>query len=424
MLGLEWIMTSQCWRVALVLAVSAAMFQDPAQAGDLKIPLLGKSEITPVQQLNRNGVKELEKHRLDKAKQLFYRAYLLDPDNPFTLNNLGYVAELEGDADRALRYYQLSSQTVSKAVIALATRPGLKGQEIGAAFATLQVPQLEANKENVQAISLLGQGRVAEAEVVLKKALTADPANPFTQNNLGYVMEIEGNLPAALRYYRAAAARRSQQTVVIAPDQKWRGRPISQVAFENAQLVSQALAQGEDLDTQVARLNREGVAAINHNDAEAARQLFRKAHQLEPHNAFALNNMGYLAEMDGDPETAETYYREAQEAAGAHQQVTFATNRQAEGRSMGDVAENNGNDMGAEIEARQELRRRRGGPIELLRRGGAAANSSPTTQPATERPGPAENNPKQEPPLPVAPPPLPAPQLPDRTTPPPSDPQN
>jgi Flp pilus assembly protein TadD len=36
-----------------------------------------------------------------KAKAIFYKAYLLDPGNPFTLNNLGYVAELEGQEDRA-----------------------------------------------------------------------------------------------------------------------------------------------------------------------------------------------------------------------------------------------------------------------------------------------------------------------------------
>src|SRR5258706_9350630 len=67
-----------------------------AHAGDLKIPLPQRSKLTPVQRLNREGVDAIRNHRYEKAKALFYKAYLFDPDDPFTLNNLGYVSELEG----------------------------------------------------------------------------------------------------------------------------------------------------------------------------------------------------------------------------------------------------------------------------------------------------------------------------------------
>src|SRR5262249_12360803 len=76
----------------------------PSRAQDWHLPLPKKSDYTPVQQLNRDGVKALQKHDMNKAKTLFYKAYLIDPDDPFTLNNLGYVAELEGELDRAQRY--------------------------------------------------------------------------------------------------------------------------------------------------------------------------------------------------------------------------------------------------------------------------------------------------------------------------------
>src|SRR5437870_7101950 len=140
---------------AIVLCLAAALFSLPAMAGDLRIPIPTRSKPTPVQQLNREGVKAVEKRQYDKAKKLFYRAYLLDPDDPFTLNNLGYISELQGDADRALKYYELSSKNASQAKIDIASRPALKGKPIQDAFATLAVPELKANKANVQAISLM-----------------------------------------------------------------------------------------------------------------------------------------------------------------------------------------------------------------------------------------------------------------------------
>jgi Flp pilus assembly protein TadD len=406
-------LTTVCCLLLVVIATQPEM----SMAGDVKLPLPGKDTATPIQRLNRDGVKELEKHKLESAKQLFYRAYLMDPNDPFTLNNLGYVAELEGDADRALRYYELSSQSTSEAKISLATKPGLKGHDIRDAYSAVQVPELKANKANVQAIGLLGQGRVSEAEAALRRALAEVPASPFTLNNLGYVMEIEGDQQAALRYYNSAAATHSQETVVIAPDARWRGQPIGRVAFENARVVSQVIARGEDLNAQVARLNMRGVAAINHNDPQAARQFFQQAYQLDPHNAFSLNNMGYLAEMNGDPESAESYYQEAQTTLGIKQRVTYATRREAEGKTMSSVAGTNETVVDTRIEALSEIKRRQEGPLVLKRRGNAAdqktaAPAADTTQqPASTT---QEQGRKQEPPLPVATPALPSPQLPEQ----------
>src|SRR5262245_2784643 len=89
--------------VALLLIPLSAVTQE------IHFPLPKKSDYTPVQQLNRDGVAALQKHDLGKAKRLFYKAYLIDPNDPFTLNNLGYAAELEGDLDRAQRYYDQAS---------------------------------------------------------------------------------------------------------------------------------------------------------------------------------------------------------------------------------------------------------------------------------------------------------------------------
>jgi Flp pilus assembly protein TadD len=50
-------------------------------------------------------LKQVKKQRYEKAAELFYKAYLYDPSDPFTLNNLGYVSELQGELDRAHKFY-------------------------------------------------------------------------------------------------------------------------------------------------------------------------------------------------------------------------------------------------------------------------------------------------------------------------------
>src|SRR5581483_11127129 len=86
---------SRLGRVAIVaasaiLGLSAA---DLAGAQSIKITLPRHSQLTPVQRLNRDGVDAVRKHDYGKAEELFYKAYLYDPSDPFTLNNLGYIAE-------------------------------------------------------------------------------------------------------------------------------------------------------------------------------------------------------------------------------------------------------------------------------------------------------------------------------------------
>src|SRR5881275_1065441 len=99
-----------------------------AEEKTLRISIPKRSKPTPVQALNRDGVKAVEKHDYAKAKKLFYKAYLLDPDDPFTLNNLGYIAELEGDVDRAQRFYELAGEQNSEAVVDKASSEQAKGR--------------------------------------------------------------------------------------------------------------------------------------------------------------------------------------------------------------------------------------------------------------------------------------------------------
>jgi tetratricopeptide (TPR) repeat protein len=99
-------------------------------ARDLHFTLPRPSHLTPVQKLNRDGVEEIRKRSYQKAEALFYKAYLLDPDDPFTLNNLGYVSELQGQVDRAQRFYKLAAQQSTDAIIDQASSKQLQGHSV------------------------------------------------------------------------------------------------------------------------------------------------------------------------------------------------------------------------------------------------------------------------------------------------------
>ena len=304
-----------------------------------------------------------------KAKKLFYKAYLLDPDDPFTLNNLGYIAELEGDVDRAQRFYQLSQDQKSQATVDRASNDEIKGKTVGEIAGHAQTGNVQSNVLNVQAISLLNKDRVAEADAVLQKALRIDPRNPFTLNNMGYTKEKEGELEAAINYYRAAADARSDEPVIVTVNKSWRGRAISKVAASNAKKVQSALAKEDTTNAKVARLNQRGVSALNRNDRAAALKYFTEAYKLNPDDAFALNNMGYVAELNGDRESANFYYGKAKEADNHERHVTLASRAEDEGKKLVEVADKNDNKTEASIQAQQELNRRSGKAPVLVERG-------------------------------------------------------
>ena len=73
--------------------------------------------------------------------------------------------------------------------------------------------------------------------------------------------------------------------------------------------------------------------------------------------------MGYLAEMDGDRETADYYYAKAREADQSTMKVAYATRKDMEGMKLAAVA---GDSDDAVIKATEEAaaaRRAEGGPV-------------------------------------------------------------
>jgi len=387
----------------MTLLLGAAIAAPKARAGDLKITIPRRSQLTPVQRLNREGVDAIGKHDYKKAEALFYKAYLLDPDDPFTLNNLGYTSELQGQIDRAERFYVLAAKQATDAVIDQATSPQLKGLPLNEALAMPDRP-LQLNHDNVEAVRLLAQGRAPEADMFLQQALRNDPNDVFTLNNLGVAKEMEGESVQALRYYDAAAARHSSATVVVtavaATDRSWRGKAASDMAAQNARALRHRLETHDTPEAQAAELNLRGVSAINRNDPRSANEDFRKAYALDPHNAFALNNIGYVSELEGDQETAQFFYDSAQKAPGANDKVVLATRRSAEGRKLFQVAESSDAGVESKVAEERAARRRQGEPILLRRRDNTVVEEPAAAAPAQPLP-PLEN-----PPEPVENPPL------------------
>jgi Flp pilus assembly protein TadD len=340
----------------------------PAGAQELRIPLPKKSKYTPVQQLNRDGVAALKKQDISKAKRLFYKAYLIDPNDPFTLNNLGYVAELEGNLDRAQRYYDQAQANTSEAVIDRSTSDDAQGKPVAKIAGRTAEGPLKVNQLNSEALGLLNQDRAPEADVVLQQALKIDPKNPFTLNNMGFAKEKEGEIEEAIRFYDGAAATNSREPIVIAFNRNWRGKPISEVAARNADESRKELGRAQNLQDRVARLNLRGVSAMNRNDRKTARDNFEQAYKLDPANSFTINNMGFLAELEGDKETAQSYYDQARRAKRANSKIMVSTRPEVEGRPVGQVAEQSTALVESSFVAQAEAKRRSGGPPALRTR--------------------------------------------------------
>ena len=264
-------------------------------------------------------------------------------------------------------------------VIDLASAPEIKGRPMKEAVALTNAP-LQINHANVEAVRLLSQGRAPEADLALQQALKSDPRNIYTLNNMGVAKEMEGENQEALKYYdEAAIAAQPNATAVVTTNSSWRGRPVSQMAEENAKLLRQHLGRAQDAREQVAELNLRGVSAVNRNDLRTADADFRKAYALDPNNAFTLNNIGYVYELEGDQETAQFYYEHARQSMDANAVVGVASRRTAEGKKLFAVAEDNTSRVDTRVAQERQTLQRQNEPVALRRRDNSIVEES--TQP-------------------------------------------
>jgi Flp pilus assembly protein TadD len=342
----------------------------------LAITIPKHSELTPVQRLNREGVNAVKRHQYEKAEGFFYKAYLYDPADPFTLNNLGYIFEIQGELVRARKFYALALEQGCNASIDRSNARQLEGKPMKYAFKNLQDVPMRVNRMNVDAMALLSGGRDFEAVALLKEAFSLDPRNPFTTNNLGVAYEAIEDYSNALKEYGTAADLNSSEPIVVTLNRSWRGRPVSDMAAESARLLEERIKKMDPAEAHAAMFAVRGVAATNQNDWLAAKQDFLDAYSLDPSSAFSLNNRGFVAEKDGDLETAQFYYGKARKAGDSNSRVGLATDRSAEGRKLSAVATDSNLKVDGQLDKYGQDRRRQTGPIELIPRDSVSAGDS------------------------------------------------
>ena len=362
--------------VALVSSPSCAIAQ-----ATLRITIPRHSSLTYVQSLNRQGVRAVQRHDYAKAAGFFYKAYLYDPADPFTLNNLGYISELQGQLDRADKFYRLAAEQGSSADIDLSNVKRLEGKSMQVALAGIQDSPMRVNRLNVDAVRLLAQNRGAEATALLQQALALSPHDPFTINNLAVADEMNGDERRAMQLYSAVADSGSGEGVVVTNDPAWQGKSVSQMAEENLRRIEKQMQGAGSAESESLELSLRGVLAENANDWSAARQDFMRAYSLNPSNAFSLNNRGYVAERDGDLESAQFFYHKAEQADGAGLAVGLATDRSAKGMPLSRLASDSLGKVDGALEVYSQERRTQTGPVELTPRGNGAANASPSSGP-------------------------------------------
>ena len=363
----------------------------------IKITIPRHSELTFVQRLNREGVEAVRKQDYATAAKLFYKAYLFDPSDPFTLNNLGYISELEGQMDRASQFYKLAAEQGSNANIDVSNVKLLQGQPMQAAFSGLQDVPMRVNRLNLEAVNLLGEGRTFEAIGLLQQALSLAPRDPFTLNNLGAADEAIGDLGGAMKYYTAASRSQSRDVVAVTQNRSWRGKPVSDMAAANVmRLERRSQGLGERV-TQASLLSEQGVFAANENDWSTARRDFMQAYALDPANAFSLNNRGYVAEHDGDLESAQFFYQKARQAYGAGFAVGLATSPSAQGQALSSVATQSRDQVEGALDVYSRERRGQQVPVELTPRGAAAVESAPTIEQSPSPNAPLPATPRNQP---------------------------
>jgi Flp pilus assembly protein TadD len=378
-----------------VIALVAFSALPAAWASDgrtIMIPL--RSRMSPVQRLNREGVEAVKHHQYDKAQSLFYKAYLYDPADPFTLNNLGYISEVQGQLERAHKFYELAAEQGSDANIDLSSQKHLQGQPMKAALVDLQDRTMRVNRMNIEAMRMLQQQRNFEAIDLLKQALALDPQNPFTLNNLGVASESISDLDAALRYYQQAAAGQSKEPAAITLDKSWRGKSVTNMARTSAKMLQNRMESGDMTESKAVMYTLRGVREENANNWAAAREDFLHAYALDPTSAFSLNNRGYVAEREGDLETAQYFYEKARRADNSNTKVWLATKLYAQGQALAIVANDSNQKVDSALDVYSQQRKRQGAPVELTPRGGTPESTpeiKPDANPPNDQPNEQQN---------------------------------
>jgi tetratricopeptide (TPR) repeat protein len=155
------------------------------------------------------------------------------------------------------------------------------------------------------------------------------------------------------------------------------------MAEASARQLEKRLQNTNQAEAQSVMFNLRGVFEANQNNWTAAKQDFLRAYSLNPSSAFSMNNRAYVAEREGDLETAQYFYEKAQRADNSNARVGLATHADAEGKNLIDVSTDSDRKVDTQLAVYSQERRSQQGPIELTPRGNAA---NPANAPGNQSP--------------------------------------
>jgi Flp pilus assembly protein TadD/predicted AlkP superfamily phosphohydrolase/phosphomutase len=162
---------------------------------------------------------------------------------------------------------------------------------------------------NNSGVSLLGQGRFADAEREFRAGLSAAPEAYMLKVNLAVALRFQGRSDEAIALLEEA--RLHPSTLRMA------GTVLAQILIDRNDL-----PQAEARIRDVLALEPDAADAVNllgrilemQGDSVAAREIYMRSSELDPDLALPRNNLGNLAKLGGQLEEAERWYLAAIDA--------------------------------------------------------------------------------------------------------------
>jgi tetratricopeptide (TPR) repeat protein len=275
-------------RTAALTAFEAAAAADPKQAG---------LKIATSSQLRQIG-------RLDEAEASLRQALAIEPQNINALTELGYLARARGDRTAALSAFEAASKAEPKQI-------GLK------VAAATELRQL---------------GRLEEAEVMLRQALTIEPQHLPSLLGIGHIARRRGDRASAeAAFQSAAAANRGDPGAALEVVNGL--RDFGNFAVAESSFVEHLAVDPDNLTALVGL----GSIRLEQLRLDEAEKIFRHASALAPHEPVSLLCCGYVARRRGDYEEALACFSAAHAANPSHSGAAIETAGQL--RDLGRFAE-------------------------------------------------------------------------------------
>lgn len=231
----------------------------------------------------RLAEKAIEDGRFEDAKRIIERIFLNDPDHPVAQLMWAEVLLAKGSPDDALQMFEK-----------------LESQQ-----------DLSAKAVQGKGLALIRQGAIDQAQIAFETAVSSDPQLWRSWNALGYIHDFRGQWAKSAAAYERAIEASPGNAIVY--NNRGYSRILQKQYAEAADDLHSALRIQPDMKS--AQINLQLALALG-GQYERALLGIRKEDRGE-----ALNNIGYMALVRGDHETAQSYFVQSLETDASYNVV-------------------------------------------------------------------------------------------------------